>query len=201
MRRRGVARWSTALILLLYAHAGAVNAAGGASVKGTVSLPAESGAPSDVVISLEGSLGTPAPTKAVIDQKEMTFVPHVVAVAAGGSVEFLNSDPVMHNVFSSAAAKRFDLGMFGKGETRTVVFEKPGVVELRCNVHPKMRAFVVVLSNNYFAIPDARGNFQIAGVPAGRYQLRAWHESLPAVETWVNLDDGTVQSVDVRFKK
>jgi plastocyanin len=170
-------------------------------VKGTVTLPPDSGSAKDVVVYLEGTIGAPTPGKATIDQKEMTFIPHVLPVAVGSTVEFLNGDDVLHNTFSNSAAKRFDVGMFKRGESRSVTFDKPGIVELRCNVHPKMHAFVLVLENNYFATPDERGSYQIGGIPAGRYKLRAWHESLPPIETWANLDDATLRSIDLKFTR
>jgi plastocyanin len=190
-----------AIAVLLSSQASFAGAEDAATLKGTVSLPPDSGPVKDVVVYLEGAIGVPTPGKAVIDQKDMTFIPHVVPVVAGSSVEFLNSDQILHNVFSTSAPKRFDLGMFGKGESRSVTFDTLGVVQLRCNVHPTMRAVVLVLANNYFATPDDRGNFQISAIPPGRYKLRAWHESLPAVETWVNMNQGTVQTVDLRFQK
>jgi len=153
----------------------------------------------DVVVYLEGTIGTPRAATASIDQKNMTFIPHVLPVVVGSSVAFRNSDDVMHNVFSNSTTQQFDVGMFGRGESRSVTFEKAGVVELRCNVHPTMHAFIVVLQNNYFTTPDERGNYQITGLPAGRFKLRAWHESLPPVETWANLDDATLRSIDLKF--
>jgi plastocyanin len=173
----------------------------GSIAKGKVVLPKNSGSVQDVVVYLQGKIGDPRPTKAVIDQKEMKFIPRVVAVAAGGSVEFLNSDPILHNVFSSSTVKRFDLGMFGKGESRTVLFETPGTVKLGCNVHPQMEAYILVLENNFFVHPDASGNFEIAGIPPGRYKLIAWHESLQLVETWVNLEAAKLRSLELRFKR
>ena len=170
-------------------------------VKGTVVLPPDSGSVKDVVVYLEGTIGTPTAAKASIDQKNMTFIPHVLPVVVGSTVEFRNSDDVMHNAFSNSATQRFDVGMFGRGESRSVTLEKPGVVELRCNVHPTMHAFIFVLANNYFATPDERGSYQITGLPAGRYKLRAWHESLPPVETWANLDDATLRSIDLKFTR
>ena len=169
-------------------------------VKGTVTLPPDSGSVKDVVVYIEGMVGTPTPSKASVDQKNTTFIPHVLPVTVGSTVEFRNSDEVMHNVFSNSATQRFDLGMFGRGETRSVTLDKPGIVELRCNVHPTMHAYIVVLANNYFATPDERGSYQISGLPAGRYKLRAWHESLPPIETWANLDDATLRHVDLKFK-
>jgi plastocyanin len=169
-------------------------------VKGTVTLPPDSGSVTNVVVYIEGTVGTPTASKATIDQKNMTFIPHVLPVVVGSTVEFQNNDDVMHNVFSNSPTQQFDLGMFGHGETRRVTVDKPGVVELRCNVHPTMHAYIVVLTNNYFATPDERGNYQITGLPAGRYKLRAWHESLPAIETWANLEDATLRAIDLKFK-
>jgi len=170
-------------------------------VKGTVTLPPDSGAVKDVVVYLEGPIGTPTPAKAIVDQKNMTFIPHVLPVTVGSSVEFRNSDDVLHNVFSNSPTQQFDVGMFGHGDARSVTFTKPGVVELRCNVHPSMHAYIVVLENNYFTSPDDRGLYQITGIPAGRYKLRAWHESLPPIETWANLDDAALRSIDLKFKQ
>ncbi|MFQ5665610.1 MAG: plastocyanin/azurin family copper-binding protein [Candidatus Binatia bacterium] len=170
-------------------------------VKGTVVLPRDSGSVRNVVVYLEGAIGTPMPSTVVIDQKGLKFVPHVVAIVKGSTVKFLNSDPVFHNVYSSSATKRFDLGMFAQGESRNVTFDTPGVVELRCAVHPKMQGFVLVLENNYFTTPDERGDFQIGGVPRGRYKLRAWHEALPAVETWVNLEEAKLRDIELRFHR
>jgi plastocyanin len=195
---RGFQWWAIAVAVAV--TAGRAGAQNDRIVKGTVTLPPDSGAVTDVVVSIEGTVGTRTPSKASIDQKNMTFIPHVLPVVAGSTVEFQNNDDVMHNVFSNSPAQRFDVGMFGRGETRSVTVDKPGVVELRCNVHPTMHAFIVVLENNYFATPDARGNYEISGLPAGRYKLRAWHESLPAVETWANLDDATLRAVDIKFK-
>jgi plastocyanin len=170
-------------------------------VKGTVSLPPDSGSVKNVVVYLEGAIGTPTSAKMTIDQKDMTFIPHVLPIVVGSTLDFVNNDDVMHNVFSNSVTQRFDVGMFPRGESRSVVFDKPGVVELRCNVHPTMRGFVLVLENNYFATPDERGNYQITGIPRGRYKLRAWHESLPPIETWANVDDAALRSIDLEFKR
>jgi plastocyanin len=169
-------------------------------VKGTVRLPADGGSPIDVVVYLDGATGTPTPAKVEMDQKAETFVPRVLAVPVGSSVEFRNSDPFLHNVFSTSPAKHFDLGMFGQGQSRSVTFDTPGVVEVRCNVHPKMHAYIVVRGNNYFSIPDAQGNFQISDLPPGRYKLVAWHPTLKPVELWVNLNEARLRTVNVDLK-
>lgn len=186
------------VVSFIAARAGAQN---DRIVKGTVTLPPDSGAVKDVVVYLEGPIGTPTAAKVSFDQKNTTFIPHVLPVAVGSSVEFRNNDDVMHNVFSNSPTQQFDVGMFGRGDSRSVTFTKPGVVEVRCNVHPTMHAYILVLENNYFTSPDDRGLYQITGIPAGRYKLRAWHESLPPIETWANLDDATLRSIDLKFKQ
>jgi hypothetical protein len=124
----------------------------------------------------------------------------VLAVAAGTTVDFPNEDAALHNVVSSSPAKRFDLGMYPQGETKSVTFENPGVVELRCHVHPAMSAFVVVHSGPYAAVTDARGGYTIAGVPAGHYPVRVWHETLAERETTVDVTAGGVQALDLRLE-
>ena len=173
----------------------------GGLVKGTVRLPSDSGSVRDTVIYLEGTIGKPTPSAALMDQKNLSFVPHVVPVVVGSSVKFLNSDSAFHSVYSTSTAKKFDLGMFRTGEFRSVEFDTPGVVEVLCNVHPKMQGFVVVVPNDYFTQPDAQGNYQIGGIPAGRYKLRAWHDGLQTAETWVNLEEAKIRDIDLQLKR
>jgi plastocyanin len=151
---------------------------------------------SDFVIFVDDIEGPfPAPKEpAVMDQKDLQFIPHVLAVQAGTLVEFPNSDPVSHNVFSISDAKRFNLGLYQRGAARRVKFDRPGVVELLCNVHLEMSAYIVVVKNPYFAQPKADGTFRIANVPAGRHRLRSWHKRLPAREQEVEVPvEGTAQ--------
>jgi plastocyanin len=115
---------------------------------------------------------------AVIDQRSLRFVPHVLAIQVGTTVEFANSDPLAHNVFSISSPKRFNLGLYEKGAVRRVLFDQPGIVKLLCNVHQEMSAFIVVVKNPYFARPAADGSFRIADVPAGKHVLRCWHEGV-----------------------
>lgn len=212
--RRAAPRWvaqartksdrllANAAVIVLAGLVGSMSEAeSGRIVKGTVTLPPDSGSVKNVIVYLEGTIGTPAPGKAAIDQKDTQFVPHVLPVTVGSTVQFLNSDKVYHSVFSIDAPNNFDLGMFGPGASRSVTLSKPGLVKVRCNVHPDMLALIMVLENNYFTTPDERGNYQISGIPPGRYKLRAWHESLPSVQTWANLDDATLRTVDLRFSR
>ncbi len=151
------------------------------TVEGHVRRAGSSADLSNFVISVEDIEGPfPAPERpAVMEQKDLQFVPHVLAIQVGTTVEFPNSDPLSHNVFSISEAKRFNLGLYSRGMVRRLKFERPGVVDLLCNVHLEMSGFIVVLKNPYFARTSSDGAFRIDGIPAGRHQLRYWHERLP----------------------
>ncbi|HTC94168.1 MAG TPA: hypothetical protein VK699_12080 [Terriglobales bacterium] len=113
-------------------------------------------------------------------QKDKSFKPHLLVIPAGTVVSFPNRDPIFHNVFSLFEGKRFDLGLYEAGTTRTVRFDRPGVSYIFCNIHPEMSAVVVVMATPYYATSDRRGEISIANVPPGRYTLHVWHErSLP----------------------
>ena len=175
-------------------------AAGSGTVKGTVS--AATGPVADAVVLIEGPslAATDRAPHAVVGQRNETFVPRVVAVPVGTTVDFPNQDAMLHNVFSASPAKKFDLGMCGEGETKSVTFDAPGVVRIGCNVHPKMEAFVVVHTNPYVAVSDGKGSYTVAGVPDGSYQLRVWHEKLAERRVPVTIRDGQVQALDVRLE-
>lgn len=109
-------------------------------------------------------------------QKNKTFSPHVLAVQAGSEVDFPNRDPFFHNVFSLFNGKRFDLGLYEAGSTRSVHFDRPGICYIFCNIHPQMSAVIVVVDTPYFALADAQGKFLLPDVPPGQYQLHLWEE-------------------------
>src|SRR6266576_5028721 len=138
---------------------------------------------SDAVLYLE----TPAavttgarPVTVEIAITDKTYAPHVVVVPLGSTVRFPNHDPFNHNVFSVSEPTSFDLGLYGRGETKGYTFEHPGLVRVYCNVHPRMVAYVWVMANRYYAQPASDGGFTIENVPAGRYRLHVWHERIPA---------------------
>lgn len=116
----------------------------------------------------------------VIDQKKMEFIPHVVVVLQGTTVDFTNSDPVGHNVYwpSISGNKKLthNLGTWPKGEKKSFQFNDLGTAPLLCNVHPEMSGYVVVVATPYFAVTDKDGNFEIKNVPAGKYTLKTWSE-------------------------
>ena len=123
----------------------------------------------------------PAPKEhTVMDQKGLLFVPHIMVVQQGATVEFLNSDNVQHNVFwtSVGGDKKagHNLGTWPKGEKRPFTFDKPGVVPLFCNVHPEMEAYIIVSPTPYFAETDDSGSYKIKDVPDGSYTVIVWHE-------------------------
>jgi len=122
---------------------------------------------------------TPATDKVVAQQKK-AFVPRVLAVTAGSSVTFRNEDPLAHNVFSLSPTRAFDTGLYKSPEERSVTFEKPGVVQVLCNIHSSMIGYVVVVDTPYYAQADAQGTFAIRGVIPGEYDLEIWHENAGA---------------------
>ena len=109
-------------------------------------------------------------------QKNKSFNPHLVVVQVGSSVAFPNKDPFFHNVFSLFEGKRFDLGLYEAGTSRTVIFDREGISYIFCNIHPEMSGVVVALKTPYYGISDARGSVTIPDVPPGRYELHVWHE-------------------------
>lgn len=117
-----------------------------------------------------------APRRLHLDQKQKRFDPHVLVVPLGSAVDFPNNDPLFHNVFSLFNGKRFDLGLYEAGTTRAVIFDRPGICYIFCNIHPEMSAVVVVVDTPYFAVSDAPGEIAIADVPPGRYRLQVFHE-------------------------
>jgi plastocyanin len=121
----------------------------------------------------------PPKEPAVMDQEKLTFIPKVLPILVGSTVNCPNNDKVQHNIFSPPkSAKQFNLGLYPPGASKDLVFEKPGVVPLLCNVHAEMSGFIVVLPNPYFAATDKEGTFKIEDVPAGKYKLTFWHEKL-----------------------
>src|SRR5262249_22270332 len=107
-------------------------------------------------------------------QKEKRFVPHVVAVPVGTTVEFPNLDPIFHNAFSNCSGQPFDVGLYAPGTSRAVPFRHPGIVRVFCNIHSTMSAIIAVLPTPWFTVTSASGAFRIAGVPPGEYRLRVF---------------------------
>jgi plastocyanin len=138
----------------------------------------------------------PGPT-VVLDQRNETFVPHVLAITTGTTVRFLNSDKTYHNVFSLSRPKRFDLGRYPTGRSKSVTFDRPGIVRVFCEIHSHMSAFILVFAHRHFAVTNARGEYRIDGLPPGTYTVAVWHPVLAAKARAVRVpDDGGDQELD-----
>jgi len=148
------------------------------TIKGRITIP-RARTLADVVVYVDKAPGTfPAPkAHAVINQKDLAFVPHVMPIVAGTTVDFLNSDQVLHNVFSpDKCVNKFNLGTWPKGEVRSYTFANVGCASVvLCNVHPEMEGFVLALQNPFYAVTDKSGLFVIKDVPEGRYTIKAWN--------------------------
>jgi len=114
--------------------------------------------------------------RAQMRQQDEGFVPRLVAITRGSTVEFPNSDPFFHNVFSLSRGATFDLGRYPRGESRSRAFTRPGLVKVYCHLHSQMSAAIMVFDHSHFTIPEGDGHFSLADVPAGEYRLSAWHE-------------------------
>ena len=123
-------------------------------------------------------------------QEDLTFVPHILAIPRGTTVEFPNGDGIFHNVFSLSKASSFDLGRYPKGSSRSVRFEQPGIVKVFCHIHSDMSGVILVLDNAFFAVPDETGHYAIEGVPPGEYRVMAWHERARPLERTVRIRSG-----------
>ena len=158
---------------------------GAVTVSGTVSGGGAIG-PGGAVIWLtrvDGPTPAPRPSRKprVVNQLGKTFVPHVLVIPAGETVVFRNDDPYFHNVFSLSPQQSFDAGLYDSGRSYSRTFTQPGLVELLCNIHASMSAYLYVVDSTYYAQPRPSGAFTIRNVPPGRYELHAWHESSSSI--------------------
>ena len=212
MRLHGLL-WCSAILPLL-----PVALSASATVEGRVELPKSHSAPVQAkryqivtkggvlstkpplaVVYLDGSFPQPVslPMKQVT-QKNLTFVPALLPVRVGTKVEFPSLDDTYHNIFSYSPAKRFDLGRYRPDERPipSQVFDKPGLVTLRCDIHEHMRGLILVLNTPYFVMTDTSGHFRLSGLPAGHYTLKAWIDSTTTREKPVDLKNGQTLNVD-----
>ena len=152
-------------------------------IKGKVTVPpaaetkssSETQKPTGVVVWVENAKDTQPPAdKLKVSQKDAKFDPTLVVAVAGQTVEFPNEDNIAHNVFSMASQKKFNLGIYPKGESKEVVFEKPGIIDVFCSLHRNMHTVVLVVPSKFFAMAAADGTYEIKGLPAGDYKVTAW---------------------------
>jgi plastocyanin len=140
----------------------------------------------------------PGPRPQLAQQQE-SFKPRVVAVARGYQVDFPNRDPIYHNVFSLSPTRRFDLGKYRQGRSKTVRFDRVGLVRVYCDIHAEMEAFVLVVPNHAFAQPGTDGSFELPDLPPGAYELRAWHPDLPEIVRTVQIPAHGDARVELSF--
>ena len=170
--------------------------------------PAEPRSPANeltnVVVYLQSDPALTAATASVsrsgpfrMEQSGESFVPHVLPVVTGTTVDFPNGDPIFHNVFSLSRASTFDLGRYPKGSSRSVRFDKPGIVKVFCHIHSDMSAVVLVLDNAFFASPDASGEYEIDRIPPGRYVAVGWHERARPIHREFTVEPGGRTQVDL----
>jgi plastocyanin len=118
--------------------------------------------------------------RAKLDQRNEAFSPHVLAIVAGTTVDFPNNDKTYHNVFSLSSTKSFDLGRYAVGRSKSVKFDRPGIVRVFCDIHSHMSAFILVFAHRHFAVTDDEGRYRIDNVPPGTYTVMAWNEAAPS---------------------
>ncbi len=154
------------------------------------------------ISKIEGKTFAPPKQHAKIDQKNLVFDPHILPVVKGTTVDFHNSDDVLHNVFTpDDCAEKFNLGTWPKGESKSYTFKNPGCISVMlCNVHPEMEAYILVLETPYYAVSEKDGSYKIKDVPAGKYTLKIWHEKLKemSVELTVSGTGAITQDFELR---
>ena len=158
--------------------------------------------PGPILVYIVGFSEPPATTIPKIQQRNRLFAPDLVAITAGQSVAFPNGDSILHNVFSPTPSRRFDLGSYRKGESRTRTFPNAGVVDVFCNLHPEMSATIVVLPNRRFAFADASGKVTLDGLPAGTWTVFAYSRRARApVSAKVQVTAGATSAVALTLEE
>jgi plastocyanin len=151
----------------------------------------------NVVVYLRNAQKQPVmPMKVAIHQRNEMFTPRVVAVTVGSEVEFPNDDPIYHNVFSLSRARTFNLGRYPRGSTRSVRFDRTGVVKVFCEIHSHMSATVMVFDHPWFTTPGDDGRFELRPLPPGDHELTAWHERLGDTTARVRVELGRPATAD-----
>jgi len=172
-----------------------------AQVSGRLTVTDVGGRPAqdlgDAVIWIEGRGPRSAATRVDMSLDSRQFRPRVVVVPTGSTVNFPNLDPFNHNVFSLSTPNDFDLGLYGRNEAQSKRFARAGLVRVFCNIHPRMSGFVVVRDNAWYAQPGADGSFTIAGVAAGTYTLKVWHERAPEYSRQITVPAGGVSGLEI----
>ncbi len=168
---------------------------GGTEVSGHVCSPERAGRSELTIVvfaeSLEGRTRV-SPGRFKMAQRDKTFVPHILAIPVGSTVDFPNEDPIFHNVFSPSWPDRFDLGIYRAGASKSHVFPKPAIYRVFCMIHPEMTAVILVLPTSFITELDASGNYRLS-LPPGRFRLTAWSERTEPVTTEVRVSTSPVR--------
>lgn len=159
----------------------------------------------NVVVYLEGpSLKKEyaAPEEhSALDQKNLVFIPRVLSILKGTTVDFLNSDDVQHNVFAPGKVEKFNLGTWGLGGVKEYTFNKPGEVIILCNVHSEMVAYIIILENPFYCQTDEQGKFKIENIPPGTYLLKTWQEKMKSDPQEITIVEGDEKEILLELKK
>lgn len=181
--QRTILKAATSILALCLAWVYLSASAEAATVQGTVRIGSEPGEGAVVYLKSSGAKPAPVPPKqATIRQEGLEFRPFFTVVPVGSTVLFENEDNEMHNVHSTTPGNRFDIGAHNKGDIKSVIFEKPGAVMLRCKIHTQMRGMVFIAPTQYYATVGKDGKYALSNVAAGTYQIEAWHPRLSGDE-------------------
>lgn len=174
-------------------------------VVGKVSVTEADGKPAhnaDIVVYVVGFTEPPSGKSATIKQQGRRFVPDLVAITAGDKVDFPNGDPFLHNVFSSSAARKFDLGSYKKGESKDKQFPDPGVIDVYCNIHPEMAATILVVPNRRHVRAKPDGSYTLEGVPPGTWTVFAYtRRATKPASAKVTVTPGVDSAVDLAIRR
>ncbi len=134
----------------------------------------------------------------MIEQRNIRFAPDLIVIPVGSTVEFPNFDPIFHNVFSLSSAQPFDLGFYAKSQSRSITFNRPGIVQMYCHIHSHMYAGIIVTASPFWAKPGTDGKFSFTNVPAGHYRLMAWHNIAGLHQVEVDVPESGTATVTIR---
>jgi plastocyanin len=169
------------------------------TVRGTVKLKTEEDAGKVVVyIEKAGGVFIPPEKRPIMDQIDLIFVPYVLPVVIGTTVDFHNSDDVLNNIFTPSSGYKFNLGTYPKGVVRSYTFNRLGEVVLLCNIHPDMEGYILVLQNPYFAVLDKRGEYRINNVPPGTYNMKMWYKKKISPVYTITVEKGREAVLDFK---
>lgn len=196
--QRGTGRIEGRVVITVPVSTAPPSGAYGARRVETAPVRRESELPNVIVFVQDPPKTSPLPVgRARILQENETFIPRVVAITRGSTVDFPNGDPFFHDVFSLSRSGTFDLGSYARGQTKSHQFKKTGLVKVYCHIHSHMSASIMVFDHTFFTIPKADGSFTIDEVPAGTYDVSAWHERIGDTSQAVKVEAG--RATDIQF--